>query len=147
MSTIPEDIRSAFLGVDPLRNLLSSDGQNRIAENHARQEWFGDRVCFCVYTLRSTENEDTTDGTVGSQPFREFWDVEFWSTDAGQSELARRLARDNFHLHDGTFGAGQVQGVFANDHTGDYVPRVDYSGMGLQLAAMDFEIVGYEPGA
>lgn len=146
MSTIPEDIRSAFLNVLPLRDLLSDGAQNRIAENHARQEWFGDRMCFCVYTLRTTENEDTTDAAVGGQPFREFWDIEFWSTDAGQAEAARKLTQQNFHLFRGTFGAGRVQGIFADDHASEYIPRVDYSGNGLHLAASDFQIVGYTPG-
>lgn len=144
--SIPEDIRSAFLGVVPLRDLLSDGQMNRIAENHVRQEWFGDSVCFCVYTQRSVENEDTTDGAVGSQPFREFWDVEFWSSEPGQAEAARKLARDSYHLFRGTFGAGRVQGIFADDHTGDYVPRVDFSGNGLHLAALDLQICGYTTG-
>lgn len=140
MSTLPASIRTAILTIDPLRELLSSGSENRVAENYPRQEWF-DKL-FCVYTLRGVENEDTTDAPIGSPPFRQFWDLEFWGPSVGLAEQARLLVQ-GLHLYRGVFGTATVQGVFVTDQNSGYVPRSDYTDFHLHLAAADLEIVGY----
>lgn len=140
---IEVDLRTQLLRVLPLRDLLATQQENRLAQDHPRQEWF-DRL-FGIYTLRGTDNEDTTDAPIGSAPFRQYWDVEFWSPVVGEAERAR-LALQTLHLYRGPLGNGTVQGIFATDHASDYTPRQDFSDLGLHLAAVDLEIVGYLPG-
>jgi hypothetical protein len=141
MSTLPAAIRTALLAIDALRSLLSTDGENRVAENHPRQEWLD--ALFCVYVLRATDNEDCLGDAVGTQPFRQYWDLEFWAPSVGQAELARQLMHGGLHLYRGAFGAATVQGIFVTDHSGDYTPRSDYSDQGLHLAAAEIQICGY----
>ena len=45
----------------------------------------------------------------------------------------------------GAFGDGTIQGLFIRDHADDYIPRGIFDDdQGLHVAALQFEIVGYQ---
>jgi hypothetical protein len=136
MSDIAEQLRTWLLTDNSLKALVGAEGvhQNVLPEDvHDPAVWF---------SRARVEHEDVIDQAAGAGPFRETFDVEVIGLDVDQVEDAAEILRLK-HCYRGTFGTGTVQGIFVRDHKDDYIPRGVLADDGSNVAALEFEIVGY----
>lgn len=100
-----------------------------------------------IYIQRAgTGHERTLDQAQGTWPFEERWDLECISDDPDElqslADSVRRLDSAR-----GAFGVGgSIQGLFVEDQQDDYVPKGVNSDEGLDVAAFQITVYGYEPG-
>jgi hypothetical protein len=101
-----------------------------------------------VWIARAGSNQDerTLDQAQGQQPWEERWDLEAISDDPVELEDLAAAVR-GLDCVKGTFGAGSIQLLIVEDQTDDYVPKAVESDQGLDLAAFQLTIYGYEAGA
>lgn len=136
MPSIAEDLRAWLLSDESLKALIGDQGvhQNILPEDvHDPALWFA---------RARVGREDALDEAAGGSPFSESFDVEAIGLDIDQVEDVAEILRAK-HCHRGAFGDGSVQGVFVRDHNDDYIPRGLMADEGNHVAALEFEIVGY----
>lgn len=128
------DLRTKLLAVCPTANKIS---QNKIEQpESAPYIWYG-RAGI------DPEDSRTLDQAAGVNAFREQWDVEIYAADPATADTLAQAIRA-LDCYRGALGDGTVQGIFAFDHTDDYIPRGINSDTGFDAAFLRLEIVGYQ---
>lgn len=133
MATLEENMVKHLLGDDNIASRVSA----RVIYNSIPNP-VGDYIWF---TLSATEDEYCLDDAPGA-PFRYFYDVECYSENPFRAtELGRFVQARLNKVPKGTFGAGTVQGVFAENQDADYVAKGDGSDGAFHGAFIRAEVI------
>ncbi len=137
MADAAENLRT-FLLADS--SLLTSLG-DQCGQIRTLQE---DSYPYCVFFRTGTDSdtERALTQTVGTLPFRKFFDIEIVSGDLDEAvDIAERIKTyaDGFS---GTFGDTTIQGVFIEDHDDDYQSRSVDDDEAIFVQALQVQLIG-----
>jgi len=137
MADTAEDLRTFLLADATILATVST----RCGQVRAMQDWAEPFLLF-FRTGTDGDTERTLNQSVGTKPFREFFDLECVSDNLDEAaDLAERIKTyaDQFS---GTFGGTTIQGMFVTDHDDDYQPRGISDDEAQFVNALRVELIG-----
>lgn len=93
----------------------------QVAQQHI-PEGYNPDAGFIWFARRGTESNRTFSQSVGP-PEQQFFDIEIYDFDITKVESVADLLQ-GYDGYRGTFGAGEIQGLFIDTQSDDYEPRV-----------------------
>lgn len=99
---------------------------------------------FCVLFRTGTDGdtERTVDQSVGTAPFRKFYDIEVVSDDVDEAADIAERVKAYADGYSGAFGDTTIQGLFIEDHDDDYQARAVAGDEAVYVQALQAQLVG-----
>ena len=140
MTTLGGNLRT-FLLEDPAISAVVGDKvfQNKVPTLDERSEW--PDAPYIWFMRSGTEPIPCLDQIPGTQPYREYFDLECCSPEVGQEIELAELIWQRLSYYRGQFGDTWMMAVIVNDHSEQYLYRNNEADEGLSIAALTLELI------
>ena len=144
--SIGEDLRTFILSDSEISDIVGEEcAQQRLPQAEAVQL---NGMAGITYRRTDTSNDEVRclSDSGDEVQFSETWEVDAISEDEDVAmKLAAKLKKRDSYI--GQFGSGTVQAIFVRDQRDRYATLQQGTDDARHWASVEFEILGYEPGA
>ena len=139
MSQVAKDLRT-FLGADAtIATLVGAAPNGRIHQNHVPQD---KAFPFVWYAQSGLLDGDVLAEAAGSAPYGREFDVECVSDDVDKAVDLAEAVRNRLRNFRGVIASTrEVQAIFCDEHSEDYVPRGNEGDIGLHVESLRATVI------